>query len=88
MTDAADLVAALEGEAAVAIADGDLATVVSVRGRLSRLRRSVEATDPQWDGLQRISMIDDALGAAVTGLQVARRRALPVPLPERISDLA
>jgi hypothetical protein len=80
--------AALEDEANAALAACELAAIVSIRGRMSRLRRAAAAADPQWEGLQRMFVLDRALGSAVTGLQLAQRRELPVPIPERVTEAA
>jgi hypothetical protein len=86
--DAAQVLGALEDEVNAALASGELAAIVSIRGRMSRLRRAAAAADPQWDGVQRMLVLDRALGSAVTGLQLALRRELPVPIPGDIAEAA
>ncbi len=85
---AAQILGAVEDEANAALAAGELAAIVSIRGRMSRLRRAAATTDPQWDGVQRMLVLDRALGSAVTGLQLALRRELPVPIPEHVTEAA
>jgi hypothetical protein len=86
--DATRVLGALEDEANAALAAGELAAIVSIRGRMSRLRRAAVGADPQWEGVQRMLVLDRALGSAVTGLQLAFRRELPVPIPERVTEAA
>lgn len=86
--DAMQVLRALEDEANQALAAGELAGIVSIRGRMSRLRRVAAAADPQWEGLQRMLVLDRALGSAVTGLQLALRRELPVPIPDHVIEAA
>ena len=86
--DAAQLLGALEDEANAALASGELAAIVSIRGRMSRLRRAAAAVDPHWEGVQRMLVLDRALGSAVTGLQLALRRELPLPIPAHVTDAA
>ncbi len=86
--DATQVLAKLEDQANAALATGELAAIVSARGQLSRLRRAAVTADPQWQGVQRMLLLDRALGSAITGMQLALRRELPVPIPEHVSDAA
>jgi predicted Rossmann fold nucleotide-binding protein DprA/Smf involved in DNA uptake len=86
--DAAQMLGDLEDEANAALAAGELAAIVSIRGRMSRLRRAAATVDAQWDGVQRMLVLDRALGSALTGMQLALRRELPVPIPERVTEAA
>jgi hypothetical protein len=86
--DAAQVLVALEDEANAALAKGELAAVVSARGQLSRLRRAAATADPEWDGIQRMLVLDRVLGSTVTGMQLALRRELPVPIPEHVIEAA
>jgi hypothetical protein len=86
--DAAQVLGALEDEANAALAAGELATIASIRGRTSRLRRATAAADPHWEGVQRMLVLDRALGSAVAGVQLALRRELPVPIPEHVTEAA
>ena len=86
--DAAQVLVTLEDEANAALAAGELAAIVSARGQLSRLRRVAATADPQWEGVQRMLVLDRALGSAVTGMQLALCRELPVPIPEHVIEAA
>ena len=86
--DADRLLGGLEDEANGALADGRLEGIVSIRGRMSRLRRAAVATDPEWSGISRMQALDRALGSAITGLQLALRREQPLPIPERVATAA
>lgn len=86
--DAVQVLGVLEEEANAALATGELAAIVAIRGRMSRLRRAAAATDPAWEGLGRMKVLDRALGSAVTGLQLALRRELPVPIPDQVAETA
>jgi predicted Rossmann fold nucleotide-binding protein DprA/Smf involved in DNA uptake len=86
--DAAQVLATLEDESNAALAAGELASIVSARGQLSRLRRAAATADPQWEGVQQMRVLDRALGSAVTGMQLALRRELPVPIPEHVIEAA
>jgi hypothetical protein len=79
---------ALEDKANAALAAGEPTEIVSIRGRMARLRRAAEATDPQWDGVKRMLLLDRALVSAVTGIQLALRRERPVPIPEHVAKAA
>lgn len=74
--------AALEEEAALAVTSGDLGKIVSVRGRISRLRRT---SRPQPESAERMLALDRTLASAIVGLQLSRRRARPIPMPERVT---
>jgi hypothetical protein len=76
--DAYRVVRELEDEASAALAGGELAAIVSARGRIARLRRAVTAVAADWSGVERMLVLDRALGSAVTGLQLALRRELRV----------
>jgi hypothetical protein len=86
--DAAQVLGALEDEVNAALAGGELAAIASIRGRMSRLRRAAATADPHWEGVRRMLVLDRALGSAVTGLQLALRRELPVPIPEHVTEAA
>lgn len=86
--DAARVLGVLEDEANAALAAGELKVIASVRGRLSRLRRAAVDAHPDWEGVQRMLVLDRALGSAITGLQLALRRELPVPLPGHVAEAA
>jgi len=86
--DAAQVLAMLEDEANAALAAGELAAIVSARGQLSRLRRAAVTADPHWKGAQHMLVLDRALGSAVTGMQLALRRELSVPIPEHVTEAA
>ena len=76
---------AVEVEAVQALADNDLAAIVSVRGRMSRLCRRAGG---DWPGRTRVQLLDRELGSAVTAQQLALRREQPVAIPERIARAA
>jgi hypothetical protein len=84
--EAARVLGALEDEANAALAAGELAAIVSARGRLSRLRRAAATVEPDWEGVQRMLVLDRALGSAATGLQLVLRRELPAPLPVHVIE--
>lgn len=86
--EASKILQSLEDEANAALAGGDLAPIISIRGRMSRLRRAAAAADPEWAGFERMLVLDRALGSAVTGLQLALRRELPVPIPRQVAEAA
>lgn len=86
--DAAEMLSLLEDEANAALAAGELPRIVSIRGRISRLRRAAMTADSRWEGIQRMLVLDRALGSAVTGMQLALRREMPAPLPTRIAEAA
>jgi hypothetical protein len=86
--DAAVVLEALEAEANQALAGGEIEALVSIRGRMSRLRRAAAAEDANWPGLDRMCAVDRTLGAAVTGLQLALRREQPLEVPERVARAA
>src|SRR5919204_4154478 len=80
--DAAQVLGALEDEANAALAAGELAIIASIRGRTSRLRRATAAADPHWEGVQRMLVLDRALGSAVAGVAAPPPpRAAPPPPP-------
>src|SRR5919197_4248536 len=79
--DAAQVLGALEDEANAALAAGELATIASTRGRTSRRRRATAAADPHWEGVQRMLVLDRALGSAVAGVQPPARPRAPAPPP-------
>jgi hypothetical protein len=86
--DATQVLGALEERANAALEAGEPAAIVSIRGRMSRLRRAAAAADPKWEGVQRMLVLDRALGSAVTGLQLVLRRELPVPIPQHVTEAA